>query len=86
MIYKNTTKYECRNKSCKARINVLSDGKCVLAKKYLEHNHGNEEEEYKKLKALNQIKHDCENIGGTLGGDVTAMSSIRASFRKACER
>lgn len=85
-VYKNTIKYECRNKLCKARVNVMPDGKCVLAKKYIEHNHDNEEGAYKELKALNQIKRDCEDIGGALGGDRTAISSIRASFRKTCER
>lgn len=85
-VYKNVIKYECRNKTCKARINILPDGNCVLAKNYVEHNHNDEEVAYKEMTALNQIKRDCRNLTGALGGDRTAMSSIRASFRKTCER
>lgn len=55
-VYKGVSKYECRQKSCKARINLLPDGKCVLAKKYVQHNHEHEEEAYRELKALNNIK------------------------------
>lgn len=84
-VYNSINKYECRVKTCKARVSVHPDGKCVLAKNYVEHNHENEEEVYKELKALNSIKDECEDLAGTLGGDTSAMSSIRSSFRKICE-
>lgn len=85
-VYNNVAKYECRQKTCKSRVNMLPDGICVKTKKYVEHNHEDEESAYKELKALNQIKRDCQDVAGALGGDRTAMSSIRASFRKTCER
>lgn len=64
----------------------MENEKCYLAKKYIEHNHDNEEEYYKELKVLNQIKTDCEGIGSVLGGNRTAISTIRSSFRNACEK
>lgn len=85
-VYKGVLKYECRQKTCKARANLLPDGKCVLAKKYVEHNHDHEEEAYRELKALNSIKQDCEDMAGALGGVKTNLSTIRQAFRKACER
>lgn len=85
-VYNNIIKYECRQKSCKSRINLLADGTCILAKKYVEHNHPDEEVAYKELKALNKIKLDCQDAAGALGGNTTAMSSIRSAFRKTCER
>ncbi|KNC25747.1 hypothetical protein FF38_10360 [Lucilia cuprina] len=84
-VYKNVIKYECRQKTCKVRVNVLPDGKCVPARKNVEHNHGHEEEIYKELKALNAIKQDCQNVAGALGGTKTNISTIRNAFRKACE-
>lgn len=85
-VYNNVGKYVCRQSECKARITVDAEGKCELAKHYVEHNHDNEEEVYKELKAINEIKSDCQDIAGKLGGDTTAMSSIRSSFRKVCEK
>lgn len=84
-VYKGVSKYECRQKSCKARINLLPDGKCVLAKKYVQHNHEHEEEAYRELKALNNIKKDCQDMAGALGATKTNLSTIRAAFRKTCE-
>lgn len=85
-VYKDIIKYECRQKMCKSRVSVLADGSCVRAKKYVDHNHENEEAAYKELKALNKIKKDCLDAATILGSEMTAMSSIRASFRKTCER
>lgn len=85
-VYNNTVKYECRIKSCKARINLLPEGKCTLPKKYIDHNHSDEEDAYEQLKALKKIKDDCRNSVGTLGGGNTALSSIRDSFRRTVER
>lgn len=85
-VYKGVSKFECRQQNCKARVNLLSDGKCVVAKKYVEHNHDNEEEAYKELKALNAIKRDCEDAAWALGGTKTNLCTIRSAFRKTCER
>lgn len=84
--YKGVTKYQCRQKSCKSRVNLLSDGSCVLSKGYVDHNHGDEETTYRELKALNLIKQDCQDMAETLGGTKTNISTIRKAFRRTCER
>lgn len=67
-------------------MNLLPDGNLVPAKKFVEHNHENEEEAYKELKALTTIKKDCVDMSGILGGSKTNLSSIRRAFRRTCER
>lgn len=84
-VYKGVVKYECRKTNCKARINLLPNATCVLAKKYVEHNHEHEEDAYRELKALNSIKRDCKDMAGALGGTKTNLSTIRNAFRKTCE-
>lgn len=83
--YKDVFKYECWLKSCKARVMLMPDGKCLLAKKYVEHNHDHQEKEFKEMCVLNKIKSDCVNVAGTICGGQNAVSSIRMAFENNCE-
>lgn len=84
--YKNIKKLECRKKTCQARVNLLENGTCELAKKYVEHNHDNEKKSYVEIIALNDMKQNCSSIGGVLGVESNATSCIRSAFRNTCER
>lgn len=85
-VYKEVVKYECWRDGCKARINYMPDGKCVYAKKFVPHNHDHDEDEYKKLCALNDIKKESASISGTLGAERNAISSVRTAFRNVSEK
>lgn len=71
-VYKEIVKYECWHENCKARVNVMP----------------NDEEEniYKELCVLNEIKAESGNIAGTLGGEQNAISSVRTAFWNATQR
>lgn len=84
--YKVVVKYECWRAGCKARVNYVPDGKCVYVKKIVPHNHGKDEDEYKKLCALNEIKKESACISGTLGAEPNAISSVRTAFRNVSEK
>ncbi|XP_075154199.1 uncharacterized protein LOC142227589 [Haematobia irritans] len=75
-------KYECWVKSCKARVNLMPDGKCVLAKNYVDHCHDHQENEFKEISVLNKIKSDCIEVASTLCGTGNAVSSIKQAFEK----
>lgn len=83
--YKDIVKYECRNKNCKARLNLIPDGTCVGALHYVDHNHENEEKAFNEMKVLNKIKSDCIDIAETLGSETNGLSSVRKAFRRNCE-
>lgn len=85
-VYKEVVKYECWHENCKARVNLMPNGFCDLAKNYVNHNHEEEENIYKELCALNEIKAESGNIAATLGGEQNAISSVRTAFRNVTQR
>lgn len=83
--YKGKTFYTCYASNCKARAEILEDGTCVKSQKIAHTNHLQQEEIYKELKAVEDIKKQCSNPSVLLS-DTNAASGIRKVFKRVCER
>lgn len=84
--YKDVVKFQCWRAGCPARVNYMPNGTCMMPQKFVPHNHDHEEEEYRKLNALNKIKEESAKISGTLGVEPNAISSVRTAFRNVSEK
>lgn len=73
--YKNKIYYTCYQEKCKSRL-ILEAGVCAKCFDFVEHKHGNQEETYKELKALNNIKRKCTEVHSVIG-EANALSGIR---------
>lgn len=83
-IYGEKQYYECYKNNCKSRV-VLERGTFSKCRKFVDHNHGDQESTYRELKALRNIKRKCENFDTAIG-EQNALSGIRKTFQNVCQR
>lgn len=67
--------YVCREKKCFARVFLKENGECKRFKSN-SHLHSDKEEEYNKLKVLNEVKLKCAELHSTLVGRKLTTKSI----------
>lgn len=70
-LYRKCSKYEskyysyrCRIKDCKSRVYYeFATEKCVMkTKKFIPHNHGDQQDDYNNLKLLKEMKNECTQL------------------------
>lgn len=81
---KKKTTYLCYIKNCKSRVylnNNNGDLMCHKVSNFIEHNHDNQEMDYKQFKLLNEIKTECKSVSALKSG---ACVSVREIYEKHC--
>lgn len=74
--------YNCYIKTCKARVFVNNEV-CKKVKNFIDHSHETQENMYKELKTLNDIKTSCVEMH-TDYTEPTVLGGIRKIYQSAC--
>lgn len=84
--YKNKTYYICHKQNCKSKMEVFNNSDFIeKSKKFIDHNHADQESKYNEFKVLNTIKNQCVDSASMLS-DVNALGGIRNTYRRVCEK
>lgn len=79
-VQKNYTRYACKNKGCKSKINLQANQLCVKPAKFVDHNHTNMADEYEKL----MIRQDFKNLATNPNNP--SSSSIQMAYSSLTEK
>nr|XP_036226887.1 uncharacterized protein LOC118682379 [Bactrocera oleae] len=74
--------YACYVKTCKARV-FLNSEVCYKVKDFIDHNHETQEDTYRELKIMNNMKTSCMGIHQD-STEPSVLGSIRKIFQSTC--
>lgn len=74
--------YACYVKTCKARV-FLESEVCYKVKDFIDHNHETQEDTYRELKIMNNMKTSCMEIHQD-STEPSVLGSIRKIFQSTC--